>query len=326
MLCLSLCRSASLVSLLISLAGCGPHRSLTRIGASLPHTPTYRLGKGPVVLWDLGHHNFGRVESHEALRAWVSRDGYVVRPFHGPLQQAILSEGDIVVIRLALAAVNDTHGLEQLEPSKWILPTPSAFLPSEIDALANWVGAGGALLLISDHMPFGGAVADLASAFRIEISNGFAVDATAITHLSSESVDTAAFFMFRRADGTLSSHPVTERRTDADRIDSVATDAGCALRLPPGGESLLTLGPSAVSLLPLVSWEFYGSTPRQPIGGWSHGGVMRFGRGRVAIFCDAFPIWAPESIEPGTLDEKGVQHPQFTLNVFHWLSGLLPGN
>jgi len=264
------------------------------------------------------------VENHKALRAWVSRDGYLVRPFHGQFEQAILSEADIVVIRIALAAVNDTHGLEQLEATRWVLPTPSAFSTSEIDALVNWVRAGGALLLISDHMPFGGAVADLASAFGIEVSNGFAVDTTAITHLSSESVDTAGLFMFRRADGTLSSHPVTEGRTDAERIDSVATDAGCAFRLPPAGESLLTLGPSAVSLLPQVSWEFYDSTPRQPIGGWSQGGVMRFGRGRVAIFGDAFPIRAPESIRPGTVDEKGLEHPQFTLNLFHWLSGLLP--
>lgn len=137
-----------------------------------------------MVLWDLGHHNFGRVKVHEAQRAWVSRDGYVVRPFHGQFEQAILSEADIVVIRIALAAVNDTHGFEQLEASKWILPNPSAFLPSE-----------------------------------------------------SESVDTAGFFVFRRADGTLSSHPVTEGRADAERIDSVATEAGRTLRLPPGGVS-----------------------------------------------------------------------------------------
>jgi len=146
--CRSLCRSASLVSLLISLAGCGAHRSPTRIEASPSHTPAYPLGKDPVVLWDLGHHNFGRVKVHEALRAWVSRDGYVVRPFR-QFELAILSEADIVVIRIALAAVNDTHGFEQLEASKWILPNPSAFLPSE-----------------------------------------------------SESVDTAGFFVFRRADGT----------------------------------------------------------------------------------------------------------------------------
>lgn len=148
--------------------------------------------------------------------------------------------------------------------------------------------------MISDHMPFGGALADLASAFGIEISNAFAVDATAIAHLSPESVDSAGFFMFRRADGTLSAHPVTEGRTDAERVDSVATDAGCALRLPAAGESLLTLGPSAVALMPEVSWKFPESTPRQAIGGWSQGGVMRFGRGRVAIFCDAFPIFPPE--------------------------------
>lgn len=88
-LCLSLCRSAGVVSLLISLAGCGAHRS-------------------PVVLWDVGHHNFSGGNAHETLPVWISRNGYRVRPFHGQFEQAVLSEADIVVIRMALAAVNDT--------------------------------------------------------------------------------------------------------------------------------------------------------------------------------------------------------------------------
>jgi hypothetical protein len=308
---------AGILGLLTGLAGCGAHRSAS-------HAPAYPVGKGPVVLWDFGHYNHGPMRSVEELRAWVSQDGYVVRRFGGQFDEAILSKADIVVIRMALAAVNDTRGLEQAIASKWVLPTPSAYSPSEIDTLVSWVRAGGALLLISDHMPFGGAVADLASAFGIEISNAFAVDATAMTAQLSESVDAAGIFMFRRADGTLSSHPVTDGRSDTERIDLVATDGGCAFRLPPGGKSLLTLAPSAIALLPEVAWEFHGGTPRRNIGGWSQGGVMHFGRGRVAVFCDAFPIWGPLPIPPDWEDRHGIQHAQFTLNLFHWLSGELP--
>ena len=248
--CHTFCRSASLLGLVISLAGCGAHRSATRIAASPSHAPAYLVGRGPVVLWDSGHYNFGKVKNIEALRTWVSRDGYLVRPFGGQFDQSSLAEADIVVIRMALAAVNDNRGLAQGEPSKWVLPTPSAFSPSEIDALARWVRTGGALLLITDHMPFGGAVADLASAFGIEMSNSFAMDATAITAELSESVETAGSFVFRRGDGSLRSHPVTDGRTGAERIDSVVTDAGasCAFRMPTDGKSLLDVLPNAESV------------------------------------------------------------------------------
>lgn len=56
----------------------------------------------------------------------------------------------------------------------WSLPTPSAFTKEEIAALKNWVERGGSLLLIADHMPFPGAAGDLAKAFEVEFSNGYA--------------------------------------------------------------------------------------------------------------------------------------------------------
>lgn len=303
------------MSLVISLAGCGAHRSDNRLAASASRAPAYPLGKGPVVLWDVGHHNFARdadPKIFEALRAWISRDGYVVRPYDGRFDEAILCEADIVVIRKPLAAV------------KWDLPTSSAFSDSEIEALLTWVAAGGALLLITEHMPFGGAVEELASAFDIRVINAFAVDAVPIGHLPWQSVDSASDFVFRRTDGSLPSHPVTNGRGDTERIDSMVTDGGTAFRFPPDAQSLLTLPPSAIALLPQVTWEFPENTPRQPISGWSQGGVMLFRLGRLAIFGDAFSVWPPELIEPSTPDERGKQHPQFTLNLFHWLSRLLP--
>jgi hypothetical protein len=51
----------------------------------------------------------------------------------------------------------------------------SAFSPTEIEVVKNWVKDGGSLLLIADHMPFAGAVADLAKAFGFIFFNGFAI-------------------------------------------------------------------------------------------------------------------------------------------------------
>ena len=280
------------------------------------HTPAYPTGSGPAVLWDRGHHNFnvGSVKYSEARRAWVSRDGYVVRPFDGHFDKTVLSEADIVVISLPLAAANE---LER----NWALPTPSAFSGSEIDALVDWVEAGGALLLGTEHMPFAGAAEELASAFGIEVLN-----ANVWASLESFASRRGNSLMYRRADGTLPSHPVTDGRTDEERVDVVDTESGgsCAFRLPPNGQSLLTLASSAMAFLPQVAFQFPDTTLRQPVGGWSQAGVTRFGRGRLAILCEAGLLTAPELMAPDTSDERGLQNPQLTLNLFHWLSGLLP--
>ena len=51
----------------ISLAGCEAHRSATRIAASPSHAPAYPVGRGPVILWDSGHYNFGKVKNIEEI-------------------------------------------------------------------------------------------------------------------------------------------------------------------------------------------------------------------------------------------------------------------
>ena len=69
-----------------------------------------------------------------------------------------LGQGDIYVIANAIAE-SDQKG--------WKLPAEQAFTESEIEAIRLWVEEGGSLLLIADHMPFPGSVADLAAAFDI---------------------------------------------------------------------------------------------------------------------------------------------------------------
>ena len=77
-----------------------------------------------------------------------------------------LAEAQVLVIANSLAEAN---------VKKWKLPTPSAFGDDEVAAIVEWVEGGGSLLLIADHMPFPGATADLAEAFGIFFSNGFAL-------------------------------------------------------------------------------------------------------------------------------------------------------
>lgn len=133
--------------------------------------PTYKPARGPVVLLDEAHFNFHTADGrYQPFAALLRRDGYDVRPSKSPFSKASLKHGKILVIANALAERNKTE---------WTLPTPSAFTDDEVRAVSDWVRAGGSLLLIADHMPFPGAAENLARAFGIRFSNGYAIDPNA---------------------------------------------------------------------------------------------------------------------------------------------------
>ena len=93
-----------------------------------------------------------------------------------------------------------------------------AFTRSEIATVRKWVESGGSLFLIVDHMPFPGAAGDLARAFGVEFSNGFAV-------YNDESGTGAITFT---PESGLMPGPWTEGHTPEDKVDSVVTFTGSA--------------------------------------------------------------------------------------------------
>src|SRR5206468_4079405 len=100
--------------------------------------PAYAPSDGPRVGIDEAHHNFHTVDGRfrpfaELLRA----DGYMVVPAASKFSPDALRQNRVLVIANAA-----------MEPG-----APSAFADDEIAALRGWVNAGGALLLIADHMP-----------------------------------------------------------------------------------------------------------------------------------------------------------------------------
>ena len=296
------------VAVSVALAGASQHAAAQ---ADVSRA-AYPSGEGPVVVLDLGHNNVDDPEFPPILAEWLTQDGYVVRQLATRFDEATLASVDLVISRNPLSAYNRDN---------WTLPTPSAFSRGEIELLYNWILSGGALLLVVDHMPIPGAAEELLSTFNFEISNGFALDERSLRGYDEEVIHAAGRISFRRSDGSLADHPVTNGRTLAERVDSIVTAVGSAFRLPPDGQSLLTFGPSFVSLLPESSWEFDDTTPRQAIEGWSQAGLARVGSGRVAILGDSMLLRsALEDTETWAL-----QNPQFTLNLVHWLSGLLDG-
>jgi hypothetical protein len=273
--------------------------------------PAYKEGLGPLILLDEAHHNFHTTTGRYLTFAKLARrDGYRVVGNSQRFSAQSLAGARILVIANALNERNAN--------GNWSLPTPSAFDSSEIAAVRDWVRAGGSLLLISDHMPFPGAMGDLAAAFGVHMMNGFAMEGGGrgggiVTHT--------------RAAAALSEHPITRGRAAGERIDSVKAFTGQGFRIERGAPLITIRRDDMVMLMPVVAWQFSDSTPRTSAKGLLQGAAIPFGRGRVAVFAEAAMFSAQlagANRNPmGMNDPAAPQNPRFLLNVLHWLSGIL---
>jgi len=256
------------------------------------------------VLLDEAHFNFHTTTGrYLAFVRLVEHDGFVVRANHSPFSAAALKDARILVIANALA-----------DTGEWVLPARPAFTSAEVAAVREWVRGGGSLLLIADHMPFPGAAESLAQTFGVEFSNGFAMDSTGREGMA----------VFRRREGTLAPHPITDGRAGGERIDSVRSFTGQAFRLTGPGTPLLTLDSSFVNLLPARAWEFSAATQRHSAKGMLQGAAIDYGRGRMAVFGEAAMFSAqlsgPQRLPMGMNRPDAPQNAQFALNVMRWLA------
>ena len=289
-----------------------PQIADTDFSPPLP-SPAFAAGQGHSVFLDEAHNNYHTVDGrYSPFVKILRRDGFVVEPIRSRFSSASLAPAQILVIANATADRN--------KDGDWTLPTPSAFGADEIESVRRWVAGGGSLLLIADHMPFGGAAADLAGALGILLTNGYATDATC----------SADELVFQRSDRTLVDHPITRGRNRAERIDSVRTFTGEAFRALVPGTPLLVLAPETILLFPNEAWKFSDATPRVRADGLWQGAALTVGRGRVAVFGEAAMFSAqvsgPERRPMGMNSPNASQNAQFLLNVMHWLAGLLPAN
>jgi len=270
-------------------------------------SPAFASGMGPVVLIDEGHYNFHTLGGRFAPFArLLARDGFVPRPHAGPFTRAALDSGRVLVISNALAERN-------LEA--WYLPVSPAFDTSEVRVVEGWVRDGGSLLLVADHLPFGGAAEDLAAAFGVLLSNGFAQDATGQMN-----------FMLRRGDGLLHAHPVTDGRGPGERVDSVKVFTGQAFRTSVPVDTLLAMGRGSVLLLPEVAWQFSPLTPQLRADGMLVGAALTHGRGRVVVFGEAAMLTAqlagPQRMPAGMNAPEAAHNSRLVLNTVRWLAGV----
>src|ERR1044071_7421487 len=186
--------------------------------------PAYK-NDGPRVMFDEAHHNFhtsdGRYKPFVDL---VTNDGYRVTRNRLPFVKARLSGFKILVIANALGAEeDDDEGADK-----------SAFTDEEIQAVHDWVKSGGALLLIADHAPFGGAAAVLASKFGVDMSKGYTLDP------QNSVAGSPSHLIFSRENKLLASHPITEGRGENERLNLLRSFTGQSLKGPEGSIAILS--------------------------------------------------------------------------------------
>ncbi|HET8865903.1 MAG TPA: DUF4350 domain-containing protein [Gracilimonas sp.] len=267
--------------------------------------PEYEKGEGPVLCIDSAHNNFHTLDGGFAPFARVlQHDGYVVKDFNYPF-----TETDQLKTCNVFVIVNPLH---ESNIGNWVLPNPSAFSKEEILSLNQWVKEGGALFLIADHMPFAGAASELGLSFGFRFRNGFAT-----LEKDQDQPD-----LFTLENGRLLKSPVS-----GNEITSVTTFTGSAFTYPEEAIPVLVFKKGDFSLEPERAWQFDESTKTVGLGNHTHGAIMEYGSGKLAVFGEAAMFTAQTIQTPqGEVFKIGLnntqlapQNLQFLLTLMHWL-------
>jgi hypothetical protein len=261
--------------------------------------PSYKV-EHPRVLFDEAHNNFHTTGGrYKPFAETIANDGYQVIPNKEKFIRELLDKGDILIIANALGAA----GMGQPGASN------SAFTEAECDAVRDWVQAGGSLLLVTDHAPFGSAAESLAKRFGVDMSKGYTSDPS-----NSEGGETS--LVFTRKNNLLGDHPITKGRDDSERINRIQTFTGQSLKGPAGSVAILKLGDTAFD-------TGEDGKPTSAVNR-AQGVAFAFGKGRVVVLGEAAELSAQLiGTERFGMNVPGLDNRQMALNIMHWLSGLL---
>jgi hypothetical protein len=213
-----------------------------------------------------------------------------------------------------------------------------AFSESECDAVERWVRAGGALLLIADHAPFGSAAHNMALRFGVEMGRGYVFD-------PQHSDGNPTFLVFSAENGLLGNHAVLRGHSESERVHRIVAFTGQSLSIPNGATALMMLATSAFEVDSYAAGmerlstsagrsgsKTAGDSPGRSDAGRAQGIALVFGRGRLIVVGEAalFSAQFLRARKAGEHDLRfGMNAPgnddkQFVVNALHWLSGSLP--
>lgn len=265
-----------------------------------PFIAAFKNRKQPVVMIDEGHHNFHTAtERYAPFARLLSKDGFVIKRGKGSFDRASLEHTDLLVIANALNEVNTTN---------WSLPTPSAFTDREIATLEQWVKDGGSLFLIADHMPFPGAAEKLAARFGFTFYNGFAFDTTVANKTDLFTVKDHSLMNLEQAGIT--------------GVDTAASFTGQAFDIPERALSLMRFDNRYQVFIPSQAWQFDSTTVKISAAGKSQGALMRYGKGRLAVFGEAamFSAQISGNTKAGMNTIAGRSNYLLLLGIMRWLA------
>ena len=266
--------------------------------------PAYKK-EGPRVMFDEAHHNFHTTEGrYKPFVDLMMNDGYRVIRNRQSFSKQRLDSYKILVIANALGAEEDDDAGADA----------SAFNDDEITAVHDWVKDGGALLLIANHAPFGGAAAALATKFGVDMSKGYTFDQ------KNSVADSPTQLIFSRENKLLGSHPITEGRNENERIKIVRSFTGQSLKGPDGSAGILNLASTATDR------PTYASETSTSAAGRTQAVAFKFGKGRVVVQGEAAMLSAQiagADKSPMGMNVPGNDNRQYALNLMHWLSGIL---
>jgi hypothetical protein len=260
----------------------------------------------PRVLFDEAHNNSDTARGrYKPFADLLFNDGYHIAVNRQPFTKESLKSFKILVI------VNPL-GAEEIDEEGADSP---AFTSTECDAVSEWVRGGGALLFIADQAPFGAAAEILATRLGIDLSKGYTVDPAN----AAREENNASVIVYSRENHLLAEHAISSGRNEGERVNRVIVFTGQSLKGPEGSDAFLKLADSAIDKItsPLKS---------NSAAGRAQGIAFRLGKGRVVALGDAAMLSAQltgSDNQPFGMNTPNVDNRQLTLNIMHWLSGIL---
>jgi len=189
----------------------------------------------------------------------------------------------------------------------------SAFTESECDAVRDWVQAGGSLLLVADHTPFGASAKSLAMRFSVDMSTGYTGDSI---NYDKTMPGEEGQFVFTRENELLTNNAITKGRNTAERINRVITFTGQSLSIPKNSIAFLKLADTAKDMMPPDRKIVSAANRAQGI-------AVKFGKGRVIVLGEAAMLSAQlNKGKPFGMNYPNNDNKQLALNIMHWLSRL----
>ena len=260
----------------------------------------------PVVLFDEAHKNHHQIETtYKPFATLITNDGCLVKSTDKPIDKTALSNTAVYIIATAM-------GKE--DPGD-----KSPFAQNEVDLLEQWVKDGGALLLITEHFPFGLAMSPVLNKFSVQVHNGYTED----TLLNNKEVRDA--LLFTKSKGNLNTtHPIL------DKVERLNTFTGSAVKGDSTWTQLLIFTPNAQNFNVKVTIKKDGGDITTSVKyadfysakGYSQGICKQYGKGKIVVLAESAFLTAQfdKNGNKYGMNSPNEDNKQFVLNLIRWLA------